>query len=165
MSGAMGSWNIAGTTSTGAGLNGANWDIDTVTTWLVGPGIMSTGVAVAATAVFVTSGITIVGEDTGGMVELGMASTTGEDGVGEILWLLQATKKPMDTTRTNNAGTFDSCFMEKNLPFWVICERDQSLHRTHNMPTINIVYGKIGSMKGRLMYLASVFWHRMEPWA
>jgi hypothetical protein len=71
---------------------------------------MSTGVTVGGAAALVTSGITIVGEDTGGMVELGMASMTGEDGVGGTLWSLQATK---DTNRSKSARTFESCFMVK----------------------------------------------------
>jgi hypothetical protein len=109
----MGSWNIAGTTSIGAGLNWANRADETVTTWLVGSGIMSTGVTVGGAAALVTSGITIVGEDTGGIVGLGMASTTGEDGVGEIFWSLHATKTNKDTTKSKKARTFESCFMVK----------------------------------------------------
>jgi hypothetical protein len=93
-------------------LKGANCSIETVTTWLVGSGIMSTEVLVG-TAVFVTSGITIVGEDTGGMVEVGMDSTTGEVEVGEILWLLQATKASKSATRTNSGIIFETCFIVK----------------------------------------------------
>jgi hypothetical protein len=71
---------------------------------------MSTGVTVGGAAALVTSGITIVGDDTGGIVELGMASITGEDAVGEILWSLQAAKY---TNRSKSARTFESCFMQK----------------------------------------------------
>jgi hypothetical protein len=68
-------------------------------------------------AVFVTSGITMVGEATGGVVGLGTISITWGDAVGVTGSLSQAAVASRSTVNVDVNRICKICFMVKNHPF------------------------------------------------
>jgi hypothetical protein len=113
----MGSWYIAGIIFTCAGLYLAKSGIELATNSFPWSGIAVTGATGAGTAVLVTSGITIVGEVTGGTVGLGTTSVVEDAVVGVTGWFSQAVVNTRSITNAtiSTAGKF--CFMVKTFLF------------------------------------------------